>query len=997
MPTVTPEVTNLLQFMVVRPPYSAENKSLLKNYIYDKEIGSKRVGNVNRPCFIDADLFSLKSSSAIGKLVYNSVFCLEEHTKSIIPKIINLLKLYSPECIGSSIPTNALPLNLSDLENHAYIADGDNYYILPDKLERLDELMNEPFYYQFVKFNEYVESNKPHSVSNLNDTLQKLFPNRSIYSLVYDEQQYYARFQSIKRLLFDTLYTLYILRRQTIVNLEHIIHGLQTLNLLEALAFDDFLKKLKNQGPKNTSDRIIWKTLQELYPNLKKWKYSEEELPEYFLLNKDSDVTMYLEATPIIHPIFAKLHWYKRPFNYIKPIGIGDLKVVKQWLTRYEAKEISHIDNILLGESKERNHRRLEKTEETFSFSSENQEETTNDTQSTERFELKREVESLVKSDMKIDANTNLQYKGGDVVVTVGGSFAFNRAMSDTDKTANNYSREVVDKAVKRVQSRLTTNRSTTKIFENEETNKHSFSNVGGTKNISGIYCWVDKKYKAQLFNYGKRMMFEFIIPEPAAFFVESRIKSFESSLATPKLPVLRQEPLEIKKSDGSPLNPQDINETTFYHLSKTYDLSEFEFPIQRKRVVFRDDKTNSSDIKNDVGGAGNEKWTFDLYTCSLPLGYDQVTSWSSIGSVCFNGKVDQDKNLILIRLNGGILWDARDPNSTQRLFADLSAYQDNIYIPITSGRLELNIGFHDLKFYNFNLEIEIGRSSDYFKSWQISVYSKIRTIEENKLKSTNDELKANFFSEMAGYKNKISEIKSVIVNDLIQGQSEAFNKRIVLTELKKHCITLITKEFDSYPSDDYNLTESDAVEDKEAEYNFTQFKVDESTDPVTAAFAQDHKLIDYPSINIERSKKKGRFIQFLEQAFEWQQLAYIFYPYFWATQPEWIKLMNRSDTTDPNFSAFLQAGSVKVLLAVTPAYEQAVLHFLATREPWEGGPAPIIGDPLFVPIHEELRKQQDDLHGAKPEGEPWEFTLPTSLVYLKDDSQLPMFDDPIF
>jgi hypothetical protein len=139
----------------------------------------------------------------------------------------------------------------------------------------------------------------------------------------------------------------------------------------------------------------------------------------------------------------------------------------------------------------------------------------------------------------------------------------------------------------------------------------------------------------------------------------------------------------------------------------------------------------------------------------------------------------------------------------------------------------------------------------------------------------------------------------------------------------------------------------------------------------------------------------KGRFIQFLEQAFEWRQLAYIFYPYFWATRPKWIEMMNHADDTDPNMTAFLQAGSVRVLIAVTPAYEQAVLHFLATGEPWEGGPAPVIGDPLFIPLYEELHKQQDDLYNAVPEGEPWTFVLPTSLVYLEDsEATLPTFPD---
>jgi hypothetical protein len=151
--------------------------------------------------------------------------------------------------------------------------------------------------------------------------------------------------------------------------------------------------------------------------------------------------------------------------------------------------------------------------------------------------------------------------------------------------------------------------------------------------------------------------------------------------------------------------------------------------------------------------------------------------------------------------------------------------------------------------------------------------------------------------------------------------------------------------------------------------------------------FVDVAKSMEYPKINIDVAKKKAKTIQFIEQAFEWQNIAYLCYPYFWAAEKKWIKLMNRLDYTDNNMTAFLKAGSVRVLLAVTPHYNDAVMHFIATREPWEGGPLPVIGDPLFIPLYEEIRKQQDDLQNATPEDQPWSFEIPTSLVYLQDSS----------
>jgi hypothetical protein len=81
------------------------------------------------------------------------------------------------------------------------------------------------------------------------------------------------------------------------------------------------------------------------------------------------------------------------------------------------------------------------------------------------------------------------------------------------------------------------------------------------------------------------------------------------------------------------------------------------------------------------------------------------------------------------------------------------------------------------------------------------------------------------------------------------------------------------------------------------------------------------------------------------------------------------------------------------VVIPVHPSYNDAVLYYLETGEIWNGGDAPRIDDPLFISIHEELRNQTDDLGNATPEGDKWEVVLPTTLVYLQKDSDLPEYN----
>ncbi|GAA0403185.1 hypothetical protein Acor_33610 [Acrocarpospora corrugata] len=113
----------------------------------------------------------------------------------------------------------------------------------------------------------------------------------------------------------------------------------------------------------------------------------------------------------MVHPLFARLFRFLHPFNDIKPIGVGDLKVVRQWLSVYHPGEISHVHNILKGEARTRDHRRLEKTEDVFSFSDSRTQDVSKDTQSTERYEVKNETENVLKQTLNVTANLTYENK----------------------------------------------------------------------------------------------------------------------------------------------------------------------------------------------------------------------------------------------------------------------------------------------------------------------------------------------------------------------------------------------------------------------------------------------------------------------------------------------------------------------------------------------------------------------------------------------------------
>lgn len=58
--------------------------------------------------------------------------------------------------------------------------------------------------------------------------------------------------------------------------------------------------------------------------------------------------------------------------------------------------------------------------------------------------------------------------------------------------------------------------------------------------------------------------------------------------------------------------------------------------------------------------------------------------------------------------------------------------------------------------------------------------------------------------------------------------------------------------------------------------------------------------------------------------------------------------------------------------------------------ELWNGGPLPTISSPLFLPIADEIAERTQMPGNEVPQGKPWKVKVPTSLVKLRKDDNLP-------
>jgi hypothetical protein len=149
----------------------------------------------------------------------------------------------------------------------------------------------------------------------------------------------------------------------------------------------------------------------------------------------------------------------------------------------------------------------------------------------------------------------------------------------------------------------------------------------------------------------------------------------------------------------------------------------------------------------------------------------------------------------------------------------------------------------------------------------------------------------------------------------------------------------------------------------------------------------------DPPRFDLDRANEEGLFIRFFEQAFEWDQMQYVFYPYFWGRKITWPERFTKQDT-DPEFREVWQAGSARVVVPARSGFEVALTHYLETGKIWNGlGEPPDVNSPLYLSIIEEIKERTGAGQGEIAVGEPWDVRVPTPLVLVRATADLPEWE----
>jgi hypothetical protein len=606
----------------------------------------------------------------------------------------------------------------------------------------------------------------------------------------------------------------------------------------------------------------------------------------------------------------------------ITPLGVGDLLVVRQDVRRYEPGELAHVENVLKSETKKRRHSRLRETEDTVVTEVERTEESEKDLQTTERFELQKESQKTIESQMSLDAGLAVTASYGPVSVTAHADFALSQSSSEAARTASTFAKQVTEQSVARIRQRTREERTRRTLERFEEVNEHGFENTGpAAANITGVYRWIDKYYRARLINYGRRMMIEFIVPEPAAFYLAVQG-------GQPLKGVTLEKPTEPQVWNRR-LRPDDLtkwNYTSWVAKYSVQDVESYPDEVVRVSAAFAE---AASDKKNSDYAKTSEKLV-------VPDGYECEDVYGQFGWMGDSGSAYFAECFI-----AGQSWGSVTASGLQGI------------IPISvKGWLR---GFH------VNVVALCRIKPETIAKWQAKMYEAIMNAYDRALADYNEQVAA-------------AQIQSGVD---IQGRNPDVNRRIEKDELRKGVMRLLTNDFAK--------TRVGGV-----------WRFNEAFDAM-----QSNGTSGYPDFDVAEAIVEGRIIQFFEQAFEWNNMTYRFYPYFWGREARWGQTFPLADP-DPLFVDFLRAGSARVVVPAHPAYDETLLHYMATDEIWNGGTPPTLHDPLYISLVDELKSDAGtDLDAAtacEPGGDypclidEWEVKLPTDLVYLEKDAKLPSF-----
>jgi hypothetical protein len=328
----------------------------------------------------------------------------------------------------------------------------------------------------------------------------------------------------------------------------------------------------------------------------------------------------------------------------------------------------------------------------------------------------------------------------------------------------------------------------------------------------------------------------------------------------------------EIPKPNKPKINASGITESNYLALAKKYNATNIEPPPQK--FVTATHVWSSQPDENADDDTAEEALSGLI---NIPDKHRPVYGWYMISALPYNIETFN----VRIQIDNQ-QFSHTDQEPIKHLFI-INRFQKE-------HRWETGVGFsltahgHYDKTLALNIVIVCRRLDNAYIEWQIKTFAAI----------------------WAGYEALLREYEKAFESARIeqgilgipQGAPAMVNRRTEREELQKWAVTIMRREPLAF----------NAVVKRKADG------------------------VEHDEVDPGKADQQAATVRFYEEAFEWVHMSYFFYPYFWGRRDSW-NIRQSIRHNDYRFETFLRAGSARIIVPVTPRYEQQVLYYLANPQ----------------------------------------------------------------
>ncbi|MEU5906628.1 hypothetical protein ABZ780_19930 [Micromonospora sp. NPDC047467] len=458
-------------------------------------------------------------------------------------------------------------------------------------------------------------------------------------------------------------------------------------------------------------------------------------------------------------------------------VGRGDLMVIRTAHLRYELGEISHVENVLASEVRGRTHVVDTSTRESVTTSTQSIAETTQELETTEQNSLDRALTTAATQSTSTSLGVSVSGGFGPVQAGVDINADRSTTTASSMSSAVSYSKTLTERASELLRSEVSERRSITSTTRVTETNEHRFDNGDGSVNITGVYRWLTKVDQAQVYNYGERLLLQFVVPEPAAVLVYlAQLSTDEGAVAKPA---------------GWFLDVADLNEENYADKAARWDVVGVEPPPEPEvsaTITFADPPARPFDYPRNSTDKSQPEWGYSSYVGEVPVpaGYQATEAYvtTTWGLVEGEYTVEEGSPPQAVQIAIGEKRVSSSDGGDGRMIVSLDQ--------VLPGALPVGISADQRGGLTVVVRVRCERTAAAYEAWRLRAYEAIR---------------ASYLAQVAAYENdqRLRLARAVYRSE----QPAEVNRRVEQVELKRACQSvLFGHEFDqfgglTFPADD--------------------------------------------------------------------------------------------------------------------------------------------------------------------------------------------------